>query len=85
LTSDIGRETRREQRNNQLYEPPLPHSAPKGKLIGLKQKKCRQRSNTAKQIVELKKTTICKHQKERVHVATDITPPDNKKCKSTLA
>jgi len=34
----MGREARREQRNNQLYKPPLPHPAPKEKLIELKQK-----------------------------------------------
>jgi len=39
LTSDIGREARREQRNNWLYKPPRPCPAPKGKLIELRKKK----------------------------------------------
>jgi len=34
----MGREARREQRNNWLYKLPFLHSAPKGKLIELKQK-----------------------------------------------
>ena len=38
MTSDMGREARREWRNNQLYKPPLPRSTPKEKLIELKQK-----------------------------------------------
>jgi len=38
LTLDIGREARRERRNNQLYKPSLPYPAPKGKLIELKEK-----------------------------------------------
>jgi len=38
LISDIGREARREWRNNRLYKPPLPCFAPKGKLIELKEK-----------------------------------------------
>ena len=38
LTSDIGREARKERRNNQLYKPPQPRPAPKGKLIELKRK-----------------------------------------------
>jgi len=81
----MGRETRREQRNNQLYKPPLPCPAPKGKLIELRQKKYRQRLNTAKKIMEPKRTTMYRHQKERVHVATEMTPPDEKKCEGTLA
>jgi len=34
----MGREARREQRNNWLYKPSLLHPAPKEKLIELKQK-----------------------------------------------
>ena len=34
---------------------------------------------------EPKRTIICRHQKERIHIAREITPLDNKKCEDTLA
>jgi len=61
-------------------------SCSKGEAYRTKnKKKCRQRLNTAKHIIELKRTTMCRHQKERIHIATEITLLDNKKCEGTLA
>jgi len=35
--------------------------------------------------MELKRTTMCRHQKERIHIAREITPLHNKKCEDILA